>query len=224
MDEKAKITLSAKELELVCNTEWILTKHSVIKKVYRLFGELSENMQQLLEKEYLFLPGSIKDTGPKISKGENYQSLPYVMLDYPRCFGREDMLAIRIFFWWGNFFSINLQVSGKYQPGLIKTLEDNFSWLQANQYWVCVNDDPWQHHFELNNYLLIEKLTAERFVEIIESNDFIKIGKKIPVGQWENVLPFMEKTFEVLMMFLKINFPTGETGPSPGIPITGFDL
>jgi hypothetical protein len=36
MTEKTKINLSAKELELVCNKEWILTKQVIIEKVYEL--------------------------------------------------------------------------------------------------------------------------------------------------------------------------------------------
>jgi hypothetical protein len=39
METATKIALSEKELQLVCDTDWILTKHSIIQKVYALFGE-----------------------------------------------------------------------------------------------------------------------------------------------------------------------------------------
>ena len=42
-----------------------------------------------------FLPAEMLFHSPKISKGENYKGLPYVMLDYPRCFGKTDIFAIR---------------------------------------------------------------------------------------------------------------------------------
>ena len=67
--------------------------------------ELSEQYRTLGEKY-----GS-----PKISKGENYRGLPYVMLDYPRLFGREEVLAIRTFFWWGHGFSVTLHLKGGYR-------------------------------------------------------------------------------------------------------------
>ena len=43
-----KIQLSAEEMQLVCNREWILTKHRIIEKVYQLFGSLSAKMQTYL--------------------------------------------------------------------------------------------------------------------------------------------------------------------------------
>ena len=53
MSEDAKIALSEKELELVCSTDWILTKHSVIEKVYQLFGSLALSMQGFVEEKIL---------------------------------------------------------------------------------------------------------------------------------------------------------------------------
>ena len=55
---------------------------------------------------------AIVQSTPKIAKGENYLQLPYVLLDYPRCFDKENIFAIRTMFWWGNFFSITLHLSG----------------------------------------------------------------------------------------------------------------
>ena len=53
MIEKTKIALSSKELELVCNKEWILTKQIIIEKVYQLFGALASSMEQ----EVINVPG-----------------------------------------------------------------------------------------------------------------------------------------------------------------------
>ncbi len=78
----ANVKLSKDELELVTNAELILTKNRIIQKVYELFGELSIAYRELskdLDEDLLHIP-------PKISKGENYLGLPWVMLDYPRNF------------------------------------------------------------------------------------------------------------------------------------------
>ena len=56
---------------------------------------------------------------PKISKGEAYRGLPWLMLDYPRYFGKEGHLSIRVFFWWGNFIAIYLHSSGVYGSKLM---------------------------------------------------------------------------------------------------------
>ena len=78
-----KLHLSKLETELIRNKEWILTKHAIINKVYKLFGELNEIYKQISQQEETFLPEFYKNTRSKISKGENYEGLPYVMLDYP---------------------------------------------------------------------------------------------------------------------------------------------
>ena len=108
------VELSKNELELVTSSEFILTKNRIIEKVYNLFGALSETYKDALKAGEAFLPDEVFVTSPKIYKGENYLSLPYVMMDCPRIFFKEDMFAIRSFFWWGNYFSITLQLSGVY--------------------------------------------------------------------------------------------------------------
>jgi len=129
MIDKTKITLSAKELELVCSTDWILTKHIIIEKVINLFSAMLISMQQKTGEQKSNLPVEVFIKDPKISRGENYRQLPYVMLDYPRYFEKQDTLAIRTFFWWGNFFSINLQLSGNIKNSVVNKWGNSFPML-----------------------------------------------------------------------------------------------
>ena len=124
----AKIQLSKEELVLVQNADVLLTKNRIIKKVYELFGSIIPDMQQLLARN-LRLPSAVFIASPKISKGENYLGLPYVMLDYPRCFGKEDIFAIRTMFWWGNFFSITLHLRGVYKNQFMPAVLQNLSFF-----------------------------------------------------------------------------------------------
>ncbi|RYG23967.1 MAG: hypothetical protein EOO01_43830, partial [Chitinophagaceae bacterium] len=106
-----KLQLSAEELAMVGDSHWLLTKNSIMQKAYLLFGEAAASLQSALAGESgqgaeFFLPS------PKIAKGENYKGLPYVMLDYPRHFGKEDIFAFRTMFWWGNFLSFTWHLKG----------------------------------------------------------------------------------------------------------------
>ncbi|WP_301921740.1 hypothetical protein [Ferruginibacter sp.] len=203
MMNETKITLSAKELELVCNTEWILTKHNIIQKVMVLFSQALAGMQQQTIEQKNNLPAAIFLKDPKISKGENYKSLPYVMLDYPRFFEKENTLAIRTFFWWGNFFSINLQLAGKYRTQAVPNLQENFLMLQQNNYWICINNKPWEHFFEEDNFLSIRQLTMDQFTTILNRESFIKISKKQSLQHWDTVLLFIEQSFEEMLKLLE---------------------
>lgn len=201
---KTKIALSAKELELVCNTDWILTKHIIIQKAIDLLGEALVSMQEMAEQKKGDLPEAFFVKSPKISKGENYKQLPYVVLDYPRFFDKENTLAIRTFFWWGNFFSINLQLSGKIKNDAAPNLLAHFLQLQQNDYWICVNNHPWEHYFETDNYVPMQTLTTAKFETILTSESFIKIGKKISLQHWgETVAVFIKDSFEEILQLLK---------------------
>lgn len=196
MTTGAKIILSDKELELVCNTDWILTKHTIIQKVYQLFGDVLPALENVLLENKNGLPAEVFATAAKISKGENYRLLPYVVLDYPRCFGKEDTLAIRSFFWWGNFFSVSLQLSGRYLKAAAVLLENEFECLQQQGYWICVNQEPWEHHFEGDNFIALRTLTQAQFREMLLQKPFIKLAKKIPLNQWNEIPLFITESFE----------------------------
>ena len=204
MNSATKITLSAKELELVSNTDWILTKHEIIAKVYSLLGDMAAEMQQLVQQQKELLPEEVLLSSPKIAKGENYKLLPYVMLDYPRCFEKEKTLAIRTMFWWGNFFSMHLQLSGSCKELFIEKIKNSFLWLQQNDYWICISDDPWHHHFETDNYKLIKKCSADEFSSILNRESFIKIGKKISLTQWNDIPAFIRQSFKEMIELVKI--------------------
>ena len=178
----AKLALSEEELRLVSDPGIILTKNAIIRKVYLLFGDLSELMQR-----DLILPSEVASISPKISKGESYQGLPYVMLDYPRSFTVEHVLAIRTFFWWGNFFSVNLHIKGKYRDLYMRSLLRQFGFLAAGEYALAVGEDEWQHHTGSDDYRRLDSMSAAEFALIIQTHPFVKISKSFSLDQWQNM-------------------------------------
>src|SRR5688572_32501219 len=143
MNNRPKIQLSPLEMELVTNSDWILTKNGIIEKVKELFGRLQLRQETVLSS----LPEEVRQVSAKISKGENYKGLPWLVLDQPRLFTRDKIFAVRSFFWWGNFFSSTLHLYGNYKTAYQQRVIAAFSLLQQNGYSVCVNDDPWEHDF-----------------------------------------------------------------------------
>lgn len=199
----AKITLSAQERQLVTNSEWILTKRVITDKVYLLLGVLSESMKGLLEKERKWLPAAIVNSEPKIYKGENYRLLPYVLLDHPRCFSGTDVFAIRTMFWWGNFFSITIQFSGIYKKMYTDALIKNIATLQAGDYYTCVNEDAWQHHFDSDNYAKASTIEMATLQCMLEDRPFIKLARSFSLDQWDEMPALLERSFIDLLQLLK---------------------
>jgi len=223
MKDKTKIQLSEEERDLVINTEWILTKHRVVKKVYEMFGEINEMMrQELIHHNHLF-PENLKYRGGKISKGDNYQLLPYVILDYPSFFGKNNIFAVRTMFWWGNFFSVTLHLSGDHKTKYINNSSALFSFLKRNNFSICVSEQEWQHHFRENNYVSSQTLTYLEYQRIVEM-PFFKVAKKLSVTHWDEAPDFIIKTFREVLQLLQINFPGDKKDLLPVSPIVGSGL
>ncbi len=204
MNKEAKIHLSALELELVNNTQWIFTKQIIIKKVQHLLGDLHEYYRHVVQEEKEFLPGILQKPGGKIAKGENYKGLPYLILDYPALYSKEDIFAVRTIFWWGNFFSISLHVSGKY--GLNQNIHQHLCFLQEKSFSVCINETEWEHHFQPDNYCAIGELSQAQ-INALSKRNFFKMAKKIELKDWNSVVIFMEESFKEIIEFIKISFP-----------------
>ncbi len=191
----AKVTLSNTEKNLVLNQDIFLTKNAVIEKVYQLFYNADifykEQLQQLNN-----LPNSIKNSNGKISKGENYLQMPWVMLDSPNYFKGINFFAVRTFFWWGNYISINFLIAGclvdDIKHALLKTKSDFKDWS------LCIHESPWHHHFKEDNFIKLDQASSSQ----IEELKFIKLAKKIPLQEWDNVEYFLKENYQQLVKLI----------------------
>ncbi len=181
----AKLALSEEELRLVMDPGFILTKNAIIGKVYHLFGSLSEKMSR-----DLILPAEVILVSPKISKGEFYQGLPYVMLDHPRYFTTDHVLAIRTFFWWGNFFSVTLHLKGKYQGLYNRTLLKHFDMLAEKRYSIAICESEWQHHVGSDDFKALQCMSYAEFEILLRDHPFIKLSTSFSINQWAD-MPYL---------------------------------
>ncbi len=193
--------LTDMESNLVRDKEWILAKHRIIDKVYQLFGSLSEQLRPLIEGSTGWLDQEVLVPSPKIYKGERYLLFPYVMMDYPRLFSREHCFAIRYLFWWGNEFSIHLILSGKYKDLYARQVADWVLSKTNNDWYLGVNEDPWQHHFEEYNYQLPDIKTD--ISAMIIGNPYFKLGARLALDQWAVAEEFFSERTDTLWKALK---------------------
>ena len=95
------------------DTDFLLTKARVSQKVQTLLNQTHDQLKQYVAAERFTFPEGTSAQAGKIARGENYRQLPYLLLDYPRLFAREDVFALRTMFWWGQFFSVTFQLGGE---------------------------------------------------------------------------------------------------------------
>lgn len=198
MNNPAKVTLSNGELTMACDTNAILTKRAIIQTASALF---SSNIDAITNIFKNITEGDKKLAAavPKISKGENYNGFPYVLMDYPALFSKENVFAVRTMFWWGNFFSITLHLKGsykdKYAPIILKNLQ------LENDVHLAVGDEEWEHHFEDNNFVIFSSI-SNALKESIAEKDFLKMALKYELHHWnmmQSILPIGYKKIASLL-------------------------
>ena len=194
----AKIQLSAEELSLVQNAGWLLTKNRIIEKIYGLFGDIAHQVRDELIVNSGILPSAVLVASPKISKGENYKGLPWVMLDYPRLFNRDDTFAIRTMFWWGHFLSVTLHLKGQYKTQYLQPLLKNLPLLAERGFYICVGEDEWRHEFEEDNYKPLSQFNSTAVARMLPANNFCKLSAKISLPQWNQSKELLVGLYETI--------------------------
>jgi hypothetical protein len=197
MMKGAKIQFSDAEMELLGNADIILTKNKALEKMWKLLAEVQDRQADFIEanglsnKELFAIPA-------KISKGENYLGLPYLILDYPRNFSPSNIFTIRTMFWWGRFFSSTLHASGEHLL-LRPHFEKQYQLLADHDYYIGINQDPWQHHFEVSNYKLIKDISEKEFTTILYELPQIKIAVKWPLTDWHLTATRLFESWKLLL-------------------------
>ena len=195
-----KIRLSPEEKALVLDPGWILTKRSVMDKVAALLGDLADQYRATTAGLETLAP-PLKDGFPKLSRGENYRGLPYMILDYPALFDRVDVFAVRTLFWWGHYFSITLhlkgQYLGRYLPGLLKSLERS----GGGEWHLAVSDDEWVHAVEEESYTLYRAMDGIQKAALAD-RPFFKMAWIVPLDRWDDLYEQLNNRFEEILEWM----------------------
>lgn len=196
-----KIDFTDREFQIIQDQEFLLTKSKALSKVDDLLSKVRSELI-LAIKEYSFdhpVLSSFKTS--KISRGENYRGLPYLVLDYPALFSAEDTFAFRTMFWWGNFFSTTIHLQGKSLDFYRERILEKIDLLDQQDIFICINKSPWEYRYENDNY----KLLTNKHIEFIRKCSFLKLSKRVELDKWKT-LPELSTCFlSLLLKVLDVN-------------------
>ena len=201
--QDSKLKFSRNEIQLMCNQDFFKQKIIVTQKMTSLFHSLNNNIEVFKAENEKQLPQKVKIISGKISKGENYLGLPYIVLDNPRIFSKQNIFAFRSMFWWGNYFSFTFHLSGKYLEDYEKNICKNFKLLQDKDFLICIHNEQWIHHLEKDNYESLDSFDEKRIKNLIEQNGFLKFSRKLELKKWKHVPDFGIKTLKEYFSILK---------------------
>ena len=193
--------LSSRELAIVTDKEFILTKHRIIQQVFALFQQQVPVIQQYLQTFWNSQLGY--DRLPKISKGDQYRQLPYVVMDYPAVFNKQDRMAIRTLFLWGDSFGVTLHLAGRYKMLLWQQILHHLMQNRTQPFYISVSKNEWEHHFEVDNYLLLSDFSPSSLLKHLEESTFIKIALRYPLAQWNDMGKHFEDAYRSLSELLQ---------------------
>jgi len=189
---------TAEELLIVNDTDFLLTKAKVTEKLNRLLENTREELLSFIQISDFNFPKELNLDYGKISKGENYNQLPFMILDFPSHFTKENIFAYRTMFWWGNFFSTTLHLQGNLLDIHRKNIYKNALKLFSKEIYICIGKTPWQYHYQEDNYIL---LTEENY-HLIKEVPFLKLSSKIHVNNYNSLPNFSLSYFKLFLSIL----------------------
>lgn len=183
--QDTNLLITTSELQLMQDTSFFDMKRRIMQKTETLLTDLQAGLEDKKNYYNVLLPEKVLNIPAKISRGENYLGFPYLVLDFPRVFEKEHVFAFRTMFWWGNHFSFTLHVGGKYFEEVKDNFLLNYSSLKLPGVYLCINDDPWEYHYQNDNYKLLSDIEDAAFIEnTISSQQFIKLSQRTELSSW----------------------------------------
>lgn len=191
--------LTAREIEVISDTEFLISKRAAINKIDELLSYTHKKLSDIFNNSTITFPSKNKFSTGKISRGENYRGLPYLVLDYPAVFLNENIFAFRTMFYWGHFFSTTLHLQDESLNYYRDRILDNFNDLLHKNIYISVGETPWEYHYGLDNY----ELLIENHKGLIKKCSFLKLSKKIDIKDWHQVPEFASDFYKILLEIIE---------------------
>lgn len=192
---------SDEEIHLMSNRDIMLVKRQIMSKMADRFAQIEAKFRQQIY-EIDLPPGTLLKAG-KISRGENYKGQPYMVLDYPRLFTGNDVLNVRLLFWWGHYFTMSLHLAGQYwehqKAKFAKPL--NLPLRQSVRFQVT--GSAWENDINAADFHYISDMDTHLHQTKLKQSSFIKIVDCLSLDDTPNLEIFSIDVFKNFVSILK---------------------
>lgn len=129
-------------------------------------------------------------TGYKVSRGENFNGYPYIVLDCPRINDTRSEIKCRTIFWWGHHWSLHFAVQGKALNQLnLNAIKD---WDEEWQRYT--GDNLWEQNPSSHESIPVKIDDAS----VSQHMSFFKVYRKVLLAETEQWPPFSTKEYKDL--------------------------
>ncbi|MES2559608.1 MAG: hypothetical protein V4590_07710 [Bacteroidota bacterium] len=192
---KSTIKLTKHELDVASDTIYPQTKQSVMLKLQQLFTACGQKLNQNLAYQELTASRQFK-----ITKGEQYKGMPYMVLDTPQIKGPQVNFVLRTMFWWGHYITCNL---------IIRT--DNLSAHQEykgirklRKTYLLNGSDLWEQDLDSPAFTKCSALSEDEIKSVVQSHTYLKLSRKIALRKYAELPKLVDAIYTEWLTSLSI--------------------
>ncbi len=175
--QKSTFKLTKHELDFISDPIYMQMKQKLIRNFY----DAMHGMGSWLMAKYY--PNSKLNF--KVTRGENYLDMPYVVLDTPQLSTQYMENHLRIMLWWGHYISL------QYFIGVDETTVTKLKQLKHLPYKVLTTDNLFNNKLDDLDFVETSALNEKHFT----FNKLTKICYRVELSELEN----LEQHIEVFM-------------------------
>jgi hypothetical protein len=180
------LKLNDEEWSVFQDQRFMPLKQKVWQKMEAILHELARAIKTDLATETGALPSGWETASAKISRGENYQTYSYRVLDYPRVHQGQEFFFFRTLFLWGHPIGFHMIFSQEYRDFLSPDIAQRLKHLSLD--WrLSAQDNPWLWEEAHPQLFPIADLGREEIERIVSARKFLKISRFLPLENYLSV-------------------------------------
>jgi hypothetical protein len=192
---KSTNKLTKHELDFASSIEYPLIKHEVMSKMGSLMAETGQQLSHTFRENQL-----IDLAHHKITRGERYKQMPYIVLDYPQIKGPDFNIVLRTMFWWGHYFTCSLIV----KTSLLDLEKTGKSIRKLKKTKILVGSNLWEQELEMDDYRKTSDLNKKQMTKLLEAANYLKLSRKISLRHYTSLTEHATEIYSELAKALSI--------------------
>lgn len=171
----AKVTFSDKELIMMNDSNLMPDKQRIIAKAEQIMGTIGTQVM-----EELPAPAPLSHLY-KITKGENLEAQPFVVLDMPQIKTMHQLCHFRMLYWWGNYVKHSIFLTDiPEHNSIIEIIKSQF------QYWtIRTSNQIWQHQATEN--IPVTQVSSAQILAYYQLFGFIRLDLIFPIHSLNHI-------------------------------------
>ena len=163
------------EVKLLNTVDIFLHKPAIMKKAEANLTALKQEVIKTLSQAPHPCPPESDIVKGQIVRGENHKGFPFISLDMPQMFSKNQMFTYRTLFWWGHDLIFSLILKQENQAPLIEKLIQLKEHPEWEDIQLAIALTPWEWEKDMNNFIPLFGTSDIKIRDTINSVKYIKL-------------------------------------------------